>query len=114
MQKILKVLLLVASLLAQDLAFAKGLAGLEAAIHAAPHASAPHHHGDDGSTHYDSSDQSLQHMCADHCCFTSGPAVRAPAVASPLLRNSRPAEARESPPPDPFLEGPRRPPRFVA
>ena len=113
MRKVLQILVLIASLLSQGLVSAKGLVDIDAAIHAAAHASAPHHHDGD-ATHYDSSDESLQHMHADHCCVLGGPAVRPLVLTSPRLRDAMVREAPEAPPPDPFLEGPRRPPRITA
>jgi hypothetical protein len=112
-RKVLLILVLVASLVSQGLVFAQELVDIDAAIHAASHASAPHHHDGD-ATHYDSSDESLQHMHADHCCVLGGPAVRPLVLDSPLLRDAKVVEVPESPPPDPFLEGPRRPPRSAA
>ena len=114
MRKVLTLLLLAASLLFQGFVFAKGLVDIDAAIHATSHAGAPHHHDDDGSTRYDSSDESLQHMQADHLGLVSGPTVTAPALVSPLLGHSAAVAAPDEPPPDFFLEGPHRPPRLAA
>ena len=113
MRKLLTILFVVASLLSQGFVAAQGLVDIDAAAHAESHASAPHHH-DDGSTQYDSSNESLQHMQADHVGVVSGPTVQMPAMSAPVLSDSRAVEVPEPPPPDPFLEGPRRPPRLAA
>lgn len=114
MRKLLTLVLLAASLLLQGLTAARASVDLDAALHAPSHVGALHHHGDDGSTHYDSSDESLQHMQADHCGMASGPTVEAPVLSTPLLRYALAPAAAHGPPPDPFLEGPHRPPRLPA
>jgi hypothetical protein len=113
-RKLLTILVLIAGLLSQGYVAAKGLVDIDAAVHATSHAAAAHHHDDDGSTHYDSSDESLQHMQADHMGVVSGPTVAPAPLAAPVLRYTATAAAQEEPPPDPYLEGPRRPPRREA
>ncbi len=70
-----------------------------------------HHHHDDGSTHVDNSNESLQHLIADH--VTASAALMA-ATGQNFL--SVPAEApsglHERPAPHPFLDGLLRPPRL--
>lgn len=71
-----------------------------------------HHHEDDGSVHYDTSDESLAHA-QDHSC--------AQPVGLHLLSLSFPPEEQAyalasfiaAPVPEPFLDGPRKPPRHA-
>jgi hypothetical protein len=110
-RKILTIVAVIACLLFQGGVVAGHLPDVDAAVHAASHAGAPHHHDESGSTHYDDSRESLQHMQADHAGFVAGPAVEAPMVSVPALGHALAAIGPQSPPPDPFLEGPHRPPR---
>lgn len=70
-----------------------------------------HHHGDDGSVHYDDSGESAAHF-ADHSA-SSPQSASLPSVAMPLLRiepfTVKPSETAYYIP-DPFLEHPQRPP----
>lgn len=70
-----------------------------------------HHHGDDGSVHYDDSGESTAH-CADHSA-SSPQSATMPSVAMPLL-TIQPVTVKLYEPayyiPDPFLEDPQRPP----
>jgi hypothetical protein len=71
-----------------------------------------HHHEHDGSIHYDDSDESLahvqEHSCAQPITF-SVPSLTVPAERQAIA--AAPFSAR--PVPDPFLDGPRKPPRFA-
>jgi hypothetical protein len=80
--------------------------------HAAAHlAGEAHHHHDDGSFHADDSDESVQHLHSTD--FTTGAALIVGDVTLPVLPTCSPAPPSwaEAPPPVPFLEGLRRPPR---
>lgn len=113
-RKVLTIFVVIAGLLCQAAAFAFGEPRLEDAIHAASQVGAAHHHEDDGSTHFDFSDESLQHMQADHCAASAGPLPGAPALAASPLRHTLTAARGLDPPVPPFLEGPDRPPRHRA
>lgn len=69
-----------------------------------------HHHHDDGRYHQDDSSESAQHMIADY--VTASPALLAgiPTLL-PASGASAPALQRTDFVPNPFLEGPLRPPR---
>ena len=69
-----------------------------------------HHHEDDGSIHYDSSDESAQHI-QDHSCSQQALYLPAPQLArhpEQLISVTKPEFARFIP--EPFLDGPLRPP----
>ena len=69
-----------------------------------------HHHDEDGSTHYDQSDESAQHV-QDHSCSPQPAypsASKLPTVPEQLVSVTIPEFARFIP--DPFLDGPLRPP----
>jgi len=71
-----------------------------------------HHHHDDGGYHQDDSNESAQHMIADY--VMGSPALLA--VVSPCFPSmgaSAPASQRTEFFPNPFLEGPLRPPRSI-
>ncbi len=83
--------------------------------HAAAHLTQEaHHHDDDGSFHVDDSAESQQHLHAD--AWAASPALLAAGVTLPQVseRFLTPRSWAESPPPVPFLEGLRRPPRSIA
>ena len=69
-----------------------------------------HHHGDDGSVHYDNSDESAKHV-QDHTCSPQPAAIQLPSQAVlpaqliSILRPDGPAAM-----PDPLLDCPHRPP----
>lgn len=74
-----------------------------------------HHHHDDGSLHVDDSDESVQHLHADDCIHS--PALLTATIAFepfPAAVATVPDGWGTSLAPPPFLEGPRRPPRFLA
>lgn len=69
-----------------------------------------HHHDVDGSTHYDTSDASAQHI-QDHSCSPQPaylPAPKLPIVPDQLVSVAKLEFARFIP--EPFLDGPHRPP----
>ncbi|AKJ29447.1 hypothetical protein [Caldimonas brevitalea] len=72
-----------------------------------------HHHHDDGSLHQDDSQESRQHVQLD-TQLNNAPVLPAVAtwIATPLADESPPLLAALVPP-EPFLEGLRRPPRFT-
>lgn len=114
MRRALTVVVLIIGLLAQGLVSAHAMPDVEAAVHSASHGSALHHHGEDGSTRFDTSDESLQHVQADHCggCAAALPSDRCLTGGSPGSGHSE--SRRYDPPPEPFLEAPHRPPRLHA
>ena len=70
-----------------------------------------HHHEDDGSIHYDESDESFDHA-QDHSSSQqpAGASLPTPAVVPEQLVSSLTVfMARAAP--EPFLDGPRKPPR---
>jgi hypothetical protein len=113
-RKVLTILMLVASVLWQGLSTVHASVDIEAAVHAASHAGPAHHHEDDGSTHFDDSEESLQHMQADQAGTVNAALPDAPAVALPSFRHARNRASTGSPPPDPFLAGLDRPPRHFS
>jgi hypothetical protein len=93
----------------------KGLAmaladGHHAAAHLAEHA---HHHHDDGSFDEDDSDDAVLHAHADDWLGCPALLVSAPVLPALALPRASPPAVEVSPPPSPFLEGLRRPPRSV-
>jgi hypothetical protein len=82
-----------------------------AAAHIAEHA---HHHHDDGSFDEDDSDAGVLHVQADP--WLGGTALLAvpPVLPTLALPRASPPAVEVSPPPSPFLEGLRRPPRSIA
>lgn len=69
-----------------------------------------HHHDDDGSIHFDVSDESAQHV-QDHCCSPQPGGLFVPELLSPppqLVETIPVAEITFIP--DPMLEHPHRPP----
>lgn len=113
-RRVLTVVVLIIGLLTQGLVSAHAMPDIEAAVHAASHGSMSHHHEDDGSTHFDSSDESTQHMQADHCNGCVGALPGSAYLAGSPLHRVTAERARSDPPPEPFLEGPHRPPRLRA
>ena len=70
-----------------------------------------HHHHDDGSYHVDDSNESVQHVIADH--VTASAALMASTDQDFLLAPSEsPSGLHERPAPHPFLDGLLRPPRL--
>ncbi len=70
-----------------------------------------HHHEDDGSIHYDESDKSLAHA-QDHSSSAQPFGFHVPSLTAPAERQvSVLAPFIVHAPPDPFLDGPRKPPR---
>ncbi|MBA3623993.1 MAG: hypothetical protein H0W48_05995 [Methylibium sp.] len=72
-----------------------------------------HHHHDDGSRHFDDSDESVQHLFVDHVTAPVALLHAVSASTSPL-GSSVPGEQCESMAPQPFIDGPLRPPRLTA
>mgnify|MGYP003375070388 FL=1 len=71
----------------------------------------PHHHHDDGSVHADASDEAVQHLHVDDCVGHAALIVGDIALDVLHLASHAPSVGGESPPPGPFLEGLKRPPR---
>jgi hypothetical protein len=82
-----------------------------AAAHLAEHA---HHHHDDGSFEEDDSDEAVQHAHADDWLGCPALLLAAPALLALALPRASPPAMELIPPPSPFLEGLRRPPRSLA
>ena len=110
-RKVVTIVFLIIGLLAQGVVSAHARPDIEDAIHSMSHGSMSHHHEDDGSTHFDSSDESLQHMQADHCGGCAAALPSSPYLGASALHFVLREHGRYDPPPDPFLEGPHRPPR---
>ena len=72
-----------------------------------------HHHHADGATHLDDSNESIQHTHADHGLGWAFLLAGAPAPMT-VQRPPAPAASTSLAAPQPFLEGPLRPPRFIA
>lgn len=94
----------------------KGLAmaladGHHAAAHLAEHA---HHHHDDGSYHEEDSDEATLHVQADHWLGGAALLLDGPVLPVLALPRASPPAVEMRPPPSPFLEGLRRPPRSLA
>ncbi len=70
-----------------------------------------HHHHDDGSYHVDDSNESVQHVIADH--LTASAALMA-SIDHDLLSapSELPSGLQERPAPHPYLDGLLRPPRL--
>jgi hypothetical protein len=69
-----------------------------------------HHHEDDGSVHYDDSDESAQHVVEQAACQ---PPVVIPSLVFPTVLQKAVAEVAMDAPqyiPDPIPERPQRPP----
>lgn len=72
-----------------------------------------HHHEDDGSVHYDASEQSLAHAQDHHSCAQPIDLLIPILVVPPeQLLSSEVVPAAETLT-DPFLDGPRKPPRHA-
>ncbi len=72
-----------------------------------------HHHDDDGSIHADDSHDSIQHVMADCSTHHLGFIVMLPVAAlEPVSHHV--AQAASHPPPPPYLDGLRRPPRLLS
>lgn len=82
-----------------------------AAAHISEHA---HHHHDDGSYHAEDSDEAVLHVHADPWLGGVALLLEAPLLLALPLPRASPPGAEASPPPSPYLEGLRRPPRSVA
>ena len=89
--------------------------GAQVLVHVLEHQAgiAHHHHEEDGSTHYDDSKESLDHV-QEHSSCQQPANVSLPRLGSPpetLL--SRVLAYRARTVLEPFLDGPHRPPAFV-
>jgi hypothetical protein len=113
-RKVLTALLLVSSLLWQGLASTHASSNLEDVAHALSHIGPAHHHEADGSTHFDDSDESLQHMQVDNVGSAGAAIPAAVSFVSLDLGQGHYRAPAESPPPDPFLAGLDRPPRRLS
>lgn len=72
-----------------------------------------HHHEDDGSVHYDASEQSLAHALDHHSCAQPiGLLVPMPIVPPDQLRSGIVVPAAQTVT-ELFLDGPRKPPRHA-
>ena len=71
-----------------------------------------HHHEDDGSVHYDESDESLAHAQEHSCAQPIGFSVPSLTVP-PEQQVSGLAPFTAHAVPEPFLDGPRKPPRLA-
>lgn len=72
-----------------------------------------HHHEDDGSIHFDTSDESVQHV-QDHSCSPQPTGLFASElVAAPVQLVETIVVAEVTFIPDPMLEHPHRPPAFA-
>lgn len=73
-----------------------------------------HHHDEDGTTHQDNSDQSVQHILVD--VVLGAGAVLLPASLASFLPERAPPPRAASEPSGPltYPDGPRRPPRLIA
>jgi hypothetical protein len=70
-----------------------------------------HHHHDDGSYHVDDSNESVQHVIADH--VTASAAIMGSTDQDfPSAPSDSPSGLHERPAPHPFLDGLLRPPRL--
>lgn len=80
--------------------------------HAAPHwQEEGHHHHDYGSYHVDDSNESVQHVVADH--LTASAALTGSTDPDfPPAPSESPSGLHERPAPHPFLDGLLRPPRL--
>ena len=71
-----------------------------------------HHHDTDGTIHADQSEDSYAHMMSDCCMHHFGVVAAGVLVAlEPLPQHV--AQAAQSVPPPPYLDGLRRPPRSL-
>ena len=82
-----------------------------AAAHVTEHA---HHHHDDGSYHDEDSHEGVLHVHADPWLGGAALLVASPELPTVALPRASPPAVLVPPPPSPFLEGPRRPPRSIA
>jgi len=72
-----------------------------------------HHHEDDGSVHYDASEKSLAHAQDHHSCAQPADLLLPALIVPPeQLLSSVVVPAAQSLP-EPFLDGPRKPPRHA-
>lgn len=71
-----------------------------------------HHHEEDGSVHYDESDESFAHLHEHSCAQPISFGLRSLTVP-PERQVSVPALFTASAVPEPFLDGPRKPPRHA-
>ncbi|UVW27121.1 hypothetical protein [Massilia sp. H6] len=73
----------------------------------------PHHHHDGGPAHYDGSDESLEHM-QEHSCSPHPAGLSLPSpIIPPEQQVSKLAPFVARAVPEPFLDGPRKPPRLA-
>lgn len=70
-----------------------------------------HHHHDDGSYHLDDSNESVQHVIADHVSASAG-LVTSVGHGFPSANSVSPRGLHEGLVPHPFLDGLLRPPRL--
>ena len=72
-----------------------------------------HHHDGDGSVHYNQSDESVEHV-QDHSCSPHPAGFSLPAlIVPPEQQVSKLAPFVADAVPEPFLDGPRKPPRLA-
>lgn len=72
-----------------------------------------HHHQGEGSVHYDQSDESVEHV-QDHSCSPHPAGFSLPAlIVPPEQQVSKLAPFVADAVPEPFLDGPRKPPRLT-
>ncbi|MBA2721371.1 MAG: hypothetical protein H0U56_00420 [Methylibium sp.] len=111
------VIALLFAMLWQSIALARAGSTVEAVsdpAHAALHwQDEGHHHHDDGSHHFDDSDDSVQHLFVDH---VTAPVALLHAVSTSMapLGSCAPSPQCVSMAPQPFIDGPLRPPRLAA
>lgn len=88
--------------------------GLPSLAHAVEHDEGiSHHHEEDGSVHYDASDESLDHA-QEHSCSPQAASISVPTLSfAPGQRLSERAALTTLAVPEPFLDGPRKPPRHA-
>jgi len=72
-----------------------------------------HHHHDDGSVTQDSSEESVQHIALDGMLAVNA-AWSAASASWPSAASTCPAAVDEIRGPWPYLDGPRRPPKWTA
>jgi hypothetical protein len=72
-----------------------------------------HHHDDDGSVHYDNSEASREHSQDHSSCAQVATCSFPRPVTPPEQPTGEVAGALARPAPDPFLDGPRKPPRHA-
>jgi len=72
-----------------------------------------HHHDDDGSIHYDDSEESREHAQDHSSCSQPATCSFPRPTAPPEQLSSDVTIDADQPAPEPFLDGPRKPPRHA-